>query len=355
LLVLIGILVILVSIFLPYVSKVRESNRRTRCAENLYAIGLALTQYAKANSLDYPRVRAATAPAPAPAATQPATQPATTNPVTLGPPALVPQVTPAAPTTLPTTSPSPDATGAAPPTVATTGPSTAPAVPPAPAPNVPEVVVPGYTAFTGADSPNPFAPDSRVQPNDVTASLWLLARSGLVEPYRFVCPSTGHTPDPMTTDSRRVNADQRSNFTGPGHLSYSYSSPFSGSPRFRLNYDVLTADFAMVADKSPGTNGADRDVTAPSYDARPLDLARANSANHDQAGQNVLYPTGDVQFQKTPYCGYGTGWQRDNIYTAFARSPLPAGAKPAPEAKGYFGRDLGPAWEDDSYLVPAEP
>ena len=347
LLVLVGILVILVSIFLPYVSKVRESNRRGRCSDNLRAIGLALTQYAKANAHEYPRVRPVTVPATMPA-DAPDTRPATTNPVVLGPAVLVAQASPAipaAPTTLPApATPAPGGDVSALPTTApvTTAPSdpVPPPVPPAPKP--PDVVVPGYTAFTGADSPHPFAADSRVQPNDVTASLWLLARSGLVEPYRFVCAGTGRTPD------------QRSNFTGPGHLSYSYSSPFSASPRFRLNYDVLTADFAMVADQSPGIGGRDRDVTAPAYDARPLDLARANSTNHDQAGQNVLYPTGDVQFQKTPYCGYGNGWQRDNIYTAFARTPLPAGAKPAPEVKGYFGRDIAPAWENDTYLVPAE-
>src|SRR5688500_10926105 len=88
LLVLVGILVLLVSIFLPYGPRVRETNRRARCAETLCAIGLAPTQYARANSLDYPRVRTATAPAPAPATARPDTQPATTNPVTLGPAAL---------------------------------------------------------------------------------------------------------------------------------------------------------------------------------------------------------------------------------------------------------------------------
>jgi hypothetical protein len=95
-------------------------------------------------------------------------------------------------------------------------------------------------------------------------------------------------------------------------------------------------------------------VTAPAYDARPLDLAKANSTNHDRAGQSVLYPTGDVQFQKTPYCGFGSAWQRDNIFTAYARAALPAGTTPAPEAKGYWGRDIGPAWEKDSYLVPTD-
>src|SRR5262249_11966131 len=84
----------------------------------------------------------------------------------------------------------------------------------------------GYVAFTGADSPNPFAKDTRVQPNDVTASLWLLVRNGMVDPARFVCPSTWQSADPHHTAGSQVPVDLRSNFTDGSHLSYSYASPF---------------------------------------------------------------------------------------------------------------------------------
>ncbi|HSZ56831.1 MAG TPA: type II secretion system protein [Tepidisphaeraceae bacterium] len=57
LLVLIGIAVILISIFLPYVAKVRESDHRARCAENLRSLMSALRNYAAANKGAYPRVR----------------------------------------------------------------------------------------------------------------------------------------------------------------------------------------------------------------------------------------------------------------------------------------------------------
>ena len=270
-------MVILFSIFIPYAMKVREMDRRVRCAESLRAIGHALLQYADRNGHDYPRVRF-------------------------------------------------------------------------------DPVRPGYAAFTGAESPDPFYAGTQVQPNDVTASLWLLARSGLIEPYRFVCPSSGDTPDPMTTGGKWVQPQQRSNFTAGRHLSYSYASPFSTAGRFRLNSDVLPADFAVVADKNPGRDPASAggaDVTAPAYNAPPLQLGRANSANHNRAGQNVLYADGHVQFQKTPYCGFGREWQRDNIYTAHSRSPLPPQSNPAPEVNGVCGTDVGPAWEKDSYLVPA--
>ena len=126
--VLVGILVILISIFLPYVSMVQEANRRTRCAENLRTIGLALTEYTKTNSFAYPRVRAAVVPVAAPATAPAATQPATTNPVTLGPEALAPSAIPAP--SPPATSPSMLTAG---PAAATTAPTSAPAVPAPPA------------------------------------------------------------------------------------------------------------------------------------------------------------------------------------------------------------------------------
>ena len=204
----------------------------------------------------------------------------------------------------------------------------------------------GYVAYTGADSPDPFARGSQVRPNDVTASLWLLVRPGLVTPGRFVCPSTGGRADAGPVA-------QQSNFTGAKSLSYSYASPFSAAAGYRLNTDLLKPDFAVLADKNPGTAGGD-DVTAPAYDAGPFALARANSNNHGRAGQNVLYADGHVQFQSTPYCGVGNALVRDNIYTALSPSPLPEGQDPPVAGRGVLARDLGPAWAGDSLLVPTD-
>src|SRR3954447_3008370 len=95
-LVIIAILIILLSIFIPYLLSVREASRRTTCANNLYQIRDALNNYALLNNRELPRVKY-------------------------------------------------DAANNS----------------------------DGYTAFTGPDSDNPFADNSTVQPNDVTASLWL--------------------------------------------------------------------------------------------------------------------------------------------------------------------------------------
>lgn len=205
----------------------------------------------------------------------------------------------------------------------------------------------GYVAYTGAESADPFTRGSNVRANDVTASLWLLVRGGLVPVGRFVCPGTDARSDPAASPTGR------SNFSGPSHLSYSYTSLFSAAPGFRFTTDLLKADFAVLADKNPGKGGGD-DVAGPAYDASPFQLARANSNNHDQAGQNVLYADGHVQFQPTPYCGVGEGAVRDNIYTAASTTPVPDGTPPPVAANGFLARDIGPAWAGDSFLVPTD-
>uniref|UniRef100_UPI002586F3E4 hypothetical protein n=1 Tax=Arthrobacter sp. TaxID=1667 RepID=UPI002586F3E4 len=78
-------------------------------------------------------------------------------------------------------------------------------------------------------------------------------------------------------------------------------------------------------------------------------LARGNSTNHHQAGQNVLYVTGGVEFQTTPYCGY----LNDNIYTAQAAKPSTQPLQLPADTNGVFDEKIGPARPDDSFLVPA--
>ena len=95
----------------------------------------------------------------------------------------------------------------------------------------------------------------------------MLVRAGLVPPARFVCPSSGATPDPMLQNGKPVSPQERSNFSGADNLSYSYASPFSAAPGYRLNTDLLKFDFAVMGDKNPGTGGGTRSpsrLTAPS-------------------------------------------------------------------------------------------
>ena len=288
--VLIGVVALLGSIFIPYLAKSREMDRRTRCARNLANFAIILHEYAKQNNF------------------------------------LLPSV-------------SYDAA------------------------NKPN----GYVAFTGADDPNPFATGTKVASNDVTASLFLLMREGYISDGReiglslYICPSSDDVTDRLTNAAGRlVIADQRSNFRSPSQLSYGYCSPFSSAAKFRMNTDWLAPSFAVMADKSPGVDGVDNNVLGPSFKDQPsgmkevLAMSKANSNNHDKAGQNVLFGDGHVNFERTPYCGYhDRNTSADNIYTAAAPSPttLPATSIPP---KGYFGRKYAPSNWEDSYIVPSE-
>jgi prepilin-type processing-associated H-X9-DG protein len=271
LLVLLAILVILLSIFIPFLARARETDRRVRCTDNLRVIQQAIKAYATANGNNLPRV--------------------------------------------------------------TYEPSRGPT---------------GYVAYTGADSPDPFARGSNVRPNDVTASLWLLVRAGLAPASRFVCPSTGDWVSPGA-------GTQSSNFAGARNLSYSYASPFSAAPAYRLNADLLKFDFAVLADKNPGTGGGDQ-ATGPAYDAGPFALAKANSNNHGEAGQNVLYADGHVEFQTSPFAGTiitGNGstpfnpTYRDNIYT-------PCGASRQANGSDATAINNGPNDSSDTHLLPTD-
>jgi type II secretory pathway pseudopilin PulG len=271
-LVLIGILLVLLSIFIPYLLSIRESNRRLECADHLKQILRALQSYSHDNNGVYPK-------------------------------GVYDR----------------------------------------------ELRPDGYTAFTGADDPDPFidpgGPGS-VRRSDVSASLWLLVRGKYVkDPAVFVCPSSDDDADSITDESAQpVDPTQRGNFRWSNNLSYSYADPFSSAPGYRLN-DTKPADFVLMADKNPGEPAAQYEYNAPS-----LDLAKANSHNHGGAGQNVLFAYGEVRFIKTPYCGIG----QDNIYTARAASvQLTTQPTTLPNnVRGVVGTGYGPVGNDDTYLVP---
>jgi len=207
----------------------------------------------------------------------------------------------------------------------------------------------GYTAFTGPWSTDAFSPNSAVSPNDVTASLWLLLKSGYVsDPGLFICPGSDNWPDPMTdAHGRASDLRHRANFQASYNLSYSYATPFSNAWNYRLNSDHLPADFALMSDKNPGfaTNGSS--VIGPAHNAPPLDMAVLNSFNHQRAGQYVLFAAGYVKFEPNPYCGV----EGDNIFTALAPQRM-NGEHPALDGTGYIGPGIGPAYEFDSYLLP---
>lgn len=280
LMVVLGMVVILIGIIVPKVARLREGERRIRCADNLRRLGSALGKYGEDNRGELPRVIYDQAHAPR-----------------------------------------------------------------------------AFTSFTGPDALSAFSKDSAVAPNDVTASLWLLVRGGYISSEYspvsavFVCPSSGDVPDPiLDLQGQPAAARHRSNFRSAHNLSYSYASPFSDAQGYGLKSDFIEPQFVLLADRNPGRLSRSQDVTAASPDSPAMAMRIANSRNHNQAGQNVLYGDIHVEFCTTAYCGV----DGDNIYTTQTDAPVMTGQAPPATVRGYLGTHVGPAWPTDSYLVPAE-
>jgi prepilin-type processing-associated H-X9-DG protein len=246
LLVVIGSIALLISILLPSLNRARETANRVKCASNLRQIGQAILLYSNENKGAYPRTRYSS--------------------------------------------------------------NTAPLTP---------------TWGSGASISDPFL-NTGPSNNDVSAALYLLLRTQEITSEVFVCPSSNQEKwdfgGGANTALNWSNWNTYSNGT-QRNLSYSYQNPYPDvgavSGGFKLNNSV-SAEFAVAADINPGQNGTgiggiggtNDNVLAVSSTSSAKDMKQANSNNHDEDGQNVLYGDGHVEFQSNPFCGV----QRDNIY-----------------------------------------
>lgn len=174
------------------------------------------------------------------------------------------------------------------------------------------------TSYTGpvaqANPQDPFrgavgsADGNRPANNDVTAALFLLVRVQELDTKIFICPSSGMQKDLLGGRP----ASHSTNFTSHEHLSYSVATPYPHNNAIRQGHSwstSQTADFAIAADLNPGSTSPT--LLTITINSPGSDIRRANSRNHNGAGQNVLYADGRVEFRDTPFSGI----QRDNIYT----------------------------------------
>ena len=165
--------------------------------------------------------------------------------------------------------------------------------------------------FVGGADPKPVW-GTVDQPNDVTATMFLLLRTQDITAEVFTCPSSNAEKDTYGggTPANRFNfTDVKRN------LSYSLHNPYvrddvvpAGDATYWTN--AMRAEFAVAADINPGTAGGD-DVRKPTVDSSSRDMRFANSGNHDKDGQNILYGDGHVAWESNPFVGV----ERENIYT----------------------------------------
>jgi hypothetical protein len=164
---------------------------------------------------------------------------------------------------------------------------------------------------TRAAAPHPFK-EGGPQENDVTAALFLLLRTQDITSEVFTCPSSDAEKDRFVGGT----ALNRSNFTDvTTNLSYSYQNPYPNETAIKLGFKLnnsISAEFAVASDMNPGMKGDNDNVLGVTPTSSAEQMKMANSNNHDQDGQCVLYGDGHVEFQQNPFVGV----QRDNIFTA---------------------------------------
>jgi prepilin-type N-terminal cleavage/methylation domain-containing protein/prepilin-type processing-associated H-X9-DG protein len=166
------------------------------------------------------------------------------------------------------------------------------------------------TMGTGTSASDPFQPGG-VSANDLTAAPFLLLRSQHLPTEIFICPYN----DATTYRVDSADPQKHSNFTNwKENLAYSFANPYPALSVANAGYHLtnhLPGGFPIASDLNPGSKPPVADVTAAKPGASSRIIEDANSLNHEQDGQNVLYADGHVDFQLSCLCGIG----QDNIFT----------------------------------------
>jgi len=170
--------------------------------------------------------------------------------------------------------------------------------------------------------------------NNVPASMFIILKTQEITPDVFICPSSQGERGFAAGSSLGVqDCSSWEKIAGAGsNLSYSYNCPFPSTTAqgsgWKFN-NSLGPDYVMAADINPGTTGGPpsntNSVTTPTFDSGKKAMIKANSNNHANEGQNVVYCDAHVEFSGTPFCGSprtgsGAPAYRDNIYAAGADS-----------------------------------
>ena len=293
LLVVIGIIALLISILLPSLNRARETANRVKCSSNLRQVGQAILLYSNENKGNYPRT--------------------IYNPTGSG-------------NNIALNASDDDTNG-----------------------------VVAANSFrdpflkTGGSGPAPLD-------NDVNQAMFLLIRTQDITPEVFVCPSSNAEKDTYggsLAPGSGATAQNKTSFSSwQKNLSYSYVNPYPNSVGVTNGYKLNTtvgAEFAVAADVNPGVSNQ-YDVKAPTNETSSQKIMqKANSPNHQGAGQSVLFGDGHVDFVQNPFCGV----QRDCIYTIGTYNATSGAITTTSSQAPTKAANNAPQWSGDSVLLPA--
>jgi prepilin-type N-terminal cleavage/methylation domain-containing protein len=200
---------------------------------------------------------------------------------------------------------------------------------------------PGSAAF------DPFNP--KIGDNTIDSAIFLLIRTQDITSEVFVCPSSNGEKDTYGT-AAGANAQNKGSFTKRENLSYSFANPYPDTNAVNGGYrwnSTLGAEFCVGGDLNPGKPAANTayDVTAPRETSAASIQQKANSPNHQAAGENLLFGDGHVEFVQNPFAGT----KRDNVY---GKSASTDGSQSYTTAAPTKSSASDPAWAGDSVLIP---
>jgi prepilin-type N-terminal cleavage/methylation domain-containing protein/prepilin-type processing-associated H-X9-DG protein len=205
----------------------------------------------------------------------------------------------------------------------------------------------GSNGGTAMDPFNPanFAPNG----NAVQPAIFLLIRTQDITPEVFVCPSSNAEKDTYggtAAPAAGANAQNKRSFSKRENLSYSIANPYPSAAAVSAGYrwnSTLGAEFCVAGDMNPG-KGNGYDVTVARETSSATQMQKANSPNHQGAGENLLFGDGHVEFVQNPFAGT----KRDCVYNkATTENVTTDGTEPLPN-----NATSSPGWAGDSVLIP---
>ena len=194
--------------------------------------------------------------------------------------------------------------------------------------------------------------------NNVPAALFHLLKSSDLTAEVFNCPSS-NASRAYATGKAKESIQDKSNWPKPfrDYCSYSYNAPFpnKGAVNAGWKFDTtLSPDYPLASDLNPGDKGqtsggyGTSKVGTYPYTASRKDMARMNSNNHQNEGQQVAYVDAHVEWQSSPFCGAPINGSpfRDMIF----RSQF-TGYDPKTGKGGSFGK---PETAQDALMLPTD-